>query len=262
MGFSRKTVRRATLGLLLGSFLLLLGACTTAPGGKAATPSSPTAPETRTVVIGIDPQDMVLNPATHTLYAVSDPENSLDGSISVINASTCNSLQASGCADNTPSVQVGNGPGALAVDQATDTVYVVNANSNTVSVINGAICNAQRIAGCSLTPPVIKLPENPVDVAVNQANDTVYVANWGNGSGTTVSVINGKACNAQVTSGCRQVPVQVTVGTGPAGIFMDQSTNTVYAATVAPNGPGPSRSSTERPAMPPPHQAAAESRRQ
>ena len=236
MGFSRGTVRRATLGLLLGSFLLLLGACSTAPGGKATTSSSPTAPETRTVKVGIGLQDMVLNPATHTLYTVSDPEHGFYGSVSVLDASTCNALRASGCTGHTPSVQVGIGPGALDVDQATDTVYVVNSNSNTVSVINGATCNAQRTAGCSRTPPVINLPDNPVDVTVNQANDTVYVANWGNGAGTTVSVIDGKTCNAQVTSGCQQVPAQVTVGIGPAGVFVDQSTSTVYAATVAPSG--------------------------
>ena len=236
MSFSRGTVRRAAPGLLLGSFLLLLGACSTAPGGKATTSSSPSTPETRTVIVGIGPQDMALNPATHTLYAVSDPENGPDGSVSVINASACNALRAAGCAGNTPYVQVGNGPGANAVDQATDTVYEVNSNSNTVSVINGATCNARHTTGCSRTPPVIKLPENPVDVAVNQATDTVYVANWGNGAGTTVSVIDGRICNAQVTSGCKRVPAHVTIGTGPAGVFVDQSTDTVYAATVAPDG--------------------------
>ena len=236
MASSRETVRRVTQGLLLGSCLLLLGACSTAPGGKATTSSSPAASKTKTVIVGINPQDMVLNPATHTLYTVSDPENGTDGSVSVINASTCNALRASGCAANTPYVQVGDSPGAIAVDQATDTVYVVNQNSNTVSVINGATCNAQRTSGCSRTPPVVRLPENPVDIAVNQATDTVYVANWGNGAGTTVSVIDGKTCNAHITSGCKRVPAHVTVGTGPAGVVADQSTNTVYAATVAPSG--------------------------
>ena len=236
MGFSRGTVRRATQGLRLGSLLLLLGACSTAPGGQATTSSSPTAPQTRTVAVGIGPQDMVLNPATHTLYTVSDPEHGFYGSVSVLDASTCNALRASGCQGHTPSVQVGIGPGALAVDQATDTVYVVNSSSNTVSVINGATCNAQRTAGCGRTPLVINLPEYPADVSVNQATGTVYVANWGNGAGTTVSVIDGRTCNAHVASGCQQVPAHVTVGTGPAGVFVDQSTDTVYAATVAPSG--------------------------
>jgi YVTN family beta-propeller protein len=71
---------------------------------------------------------------------------------------------------------------------------------------------------------------------VDQATDTVYVANWGNGTGTTVSVINGRTCNGQVTSGCDQVPAHVTTGIGPAGVFVDQATDTIYAATVAPSG--------------------------
>jgi len=109
------------------------------------------------------------------------------------------------------------------VDQATDTIYVVNSSNNTVSVINGAACSAQH-------------GSDPVDVEVDQATDTVYEANWGNGAGATVSVINGRTCNGQVTSSCDQVPAHVRVGIGPAGIFVDQATDTVYAATVAPSG--------------------------
>ena len=97
--------------------------------------------------MGVNPQNTVLDPATHTLYAHERPENNTDGSVSVLNASTCNALQASGCVSTTPSVQVGNGPVAIAVDQATDTIYVVNSNSNTVSVINGATCNAEQHLG-------------------------------------------------------------------------------------------------------------------
>jgi DNA-binding beta-propeller fold protein YncE len=127
---------------------------------------------------------------------------------------------------------VGSGPVGIAVDQATDTIYVVNSNSNSVSVINGATCNAQHPSGCSHIPPTVTVGSNPVDVQVNQATGTVYVANWGNGAGTTVSVINGRTCNGQIASGCDQVPAQVTIGIGPAGVFVDQATNTVYV----PNG--------------------------
>ena len=186
--------------------------------------------------MGVNPQNAALDPATHTLYVVSDPENNTDGTVSVLNSSTCNGLQASGCVSTTPSVQVGNGPVGIAVDQATDTIYVVNSNSNTVSVINGSTCNAQNSSGCSHTLPAVTLRTSPVDVAVNQATDTVYVANWGNGAGTTVSVIDGRTCNGQVTSGCGRTPARVTIGTGPAGVIVDQATDTVYAATVAPNG--------------------------
>ena len=235
-----RTARRLLCIAVLGSFLALLGACSNgrsnAPGGAAATSSSPSAAQRTTVVVGINPQNAALDTATHTLYVVSDPENNTDGTVSVINASTCNALQASGCVSTTPSLQVGNGPVGIAANQATDTVYVVNSNSNTVSVIDGATCNAQDSSGCSHTPPVVTVGNGPVDVAVNQATDTVYVANWGNGAGTTVSVIDGRVCNGLVTSGCGQPLAAVTIGTGPAGVTVDQSTDTVYAATVASDG--------------------------
>ena len=87
--------------------------------------------------------------------------------------------------------------GNVAVDQATDTIYVTNANDNNVSVIDGASCNAEVTTGCNRTPPTVAVGGQPVDVSVDESTDTVYVANWGNGAGTTVSVIDGAICNAR-----------------------------------------------------------------
>jgi DNA-binding beta-propeller fold protein YncE len=235
MNFSLGTARRAMRGVLAVSLLLLLGACSAASGGGAISSSSPSPAHASTVAVGVDPQDSALDPLTHTLYVESDPENG-PGTVMVLNALTCDSLRTSGCVSNTPYAQVGSGPVGIAVDQATDTIYVVNSNDNTVSVIDGATCNAQHASGCSHIPPSVTVGSNPVDVQVDQATGTVYVANWGNGTGTTVSVINGRTCNGQVTSGCDQVPAHVTIGIGPAGVFVDQATDTVYAATVAPSG--------------------------
>ena len=132
MSLSLKTARRAARGAFIGSLVVILGACSpggsSAPGGSATASSSPSPSQSRTVNVGVNPQNTVLDQATHTLYALSDPENNTDGSVSVLNASTCNALRVSGCVSTTPSVQVGNGPVAIAVDQATDTIYVVNSN--------------------------------------------------------------------------------------------------------------------------------------
>jgi YVTN family beta-propeller protein len=237
---SHGTARRAWCGAILSSLLVLLSACSNSgisgPGGGAATSGSPSAPAPRTVVIGTNPQTAALDPATHTLYADDAPENLTDGEVSVINASTCNARQASGCGINTPEVQVGYRPGTIAVNQVTDTIYVVNSADSTVSVINGATCNAQDTSGCSHRPPTVKVGSNPVDLSVDQATDTVYVANWGSGSGTTVSVIDGRTCNGQVTSGCGQTPATVAIGTAPAGVVVDEPADTVYTGTVAPSG--------------------------
>jgi len=237
---SRGTARRVLRGAILGSLAVLLAACSNSgisgPGGSVGTSGSKSAPQPRTVVIGTNPQTAALDPVTHTLYADDAPENLTDGEVSVINASTCSALQASGCGISTPEVQVGYRPVTIAVDQATDTIYVVNSAENTVSVIDGATCNAQNTSGCSHMPPTVKVGSNPVDLSLDQATDTVYVANWGNGTGTTVSVIDGRTCNGQVTSGCGQTPATVTIGTAPAGVLVDEPADTVYAATVAPSG--------------------------
>jgi YVTN family beta-propeller protein len=245
MSVSRDTARRAIIGALAGSLLVLLAACSSAGGGGTTAASSATgggatsasSPPThaRTFSVGVNPENSVLDPLTHTLYVESDPENG-NGTVTVLNASTCDSLRASGCGRNVPNAPVGAGPVGIAVDQATDTIYVVNSNSNTVSVIDGATCNAQHASGCTHVPPAVAVGSYPVDVQVDQATDTVYVANWGNGNGTTVSVINGKTCNGQVTTSCNRAPAHVTVGTGPAGVLIDQATDTVYTATVAPDG--------------------------
>ena len=239
MNLPPRAVRRALCGLLLGPLVVLLGACGPSGSGAAAgsaTNSKPSGPHSRTVPVGVNPQNSALDQATQTLYVVSDPEDNTHGTVTVLNALTCNLLRASGCASTAPSVAVADGPVAIAVDQITDTIYVVNSDSNTVSVINGATCNARDISGCGHLPPVVRVGNNPVDVAVNQETDTAYVANWGNGTGTTVSVIDGSSCNGRVASGCGQLPAAVTIGTGPAGVVVDQSTDTVYAATVGAGG--------------------------
>jgi DNA-binding beta-propeller fold protein YncE len=239
MNLSLRTARRALCGAFLGFLLVLLGACgnngSGTPGSGVSTAKASEL-KSRTVNLGVNPQNTVLDPATHTLYAISDPENNAVGTVSVLNTSKCNALHASGCTTTAPSVQVGKGPVAIALDQGTDTIYVVNSSSNTVSVISGATCDALNTSGCSRTPPAVKAGNNPVDVTVDQATGTVYVADWGNGAGTTVSVIDGRTCDATITSGCEQIRATIKIGAAPAGVVADQSNDTVYAATVAPNG--------------------------
>lgn len=190
------------------------------------------------VPVGALPSNSALDPATHTLYVT----NYYGNTVSVLDAATCNALNAWGCSRTPPTVQVGNGPFGLAVDQATDTVYVANYNSNTVSVIDGATCNAENTSGCNETPPAVMVGSGPVALDVNEQTDSVYVANLGNGAEygleTKVSVIDGQTCNGQVTSGCGHRPPTVRVASGPEGVIVDQSTDTVYTGSENPNGAG------------------------
>ncbi len=229
MSLSLGTARRAMWGALAGSLLVLLGACSTASGGGVTSSSSPSPAHRSTVVVGVNPQDSALDPLTHTLYIESDPENGNLGTVTVLNASTCDSLRTSSCVSNTPYAQVGSGPVGIAVDQATDTIYVVNSNNNTVSVIDGATCNATMTSGCGKKPPSVTLGQGSVNYnvafAIDQANRTLYVANW---AGNTLSMIDKASCNAAVTSGCAQTPHVARVGRGPDGIAVNPATQTVY----------------------------------
>jgi DNA-binding beta-propeller fold protein YncE len=230
---SRLIRMRPTPRLLAGVVVALL-AVAAGVGLAARTRSAPparSASSSQDVVApaGLGPQGTVLDPLTHTLYVADGAENT----VSVIDAAACNAKVTSGCARKQPAtVLVGTFPTAIDVDVATDTIYVANSNDNTVSVINGSTCNAENTSVC-IAADTVNVGVNPVDLRVNQTTNTVYVANLGYGTGTTVSVIDGKTCNGPDSSGCAKAPASVTIGTGPTGVIVDPSTDTIYVATVA-----------------------------
>jgi YVTN family beta-propeller protein len=127
-------------------------------------------------------------------------------------------------------VTVGNAsnPEGLAVNQATDTIYVVNTGDDTVSVINGAICNATVTSGCGQTPAHVTVGRQGFGfAAVDPATDLVYVTNY---LDDTVSVINSATCNGTITSGCGRTPPTIPAGANPAGLAVNLADHTVYAA--------------------------------
>jgi len=187
--------------------------------------------------VGGEPGGVAVDEATDTLYVAN-----LQGStVWVIDGATCNATDQQGCSRPPATVAVGNGPYALAVDEATDTVYVTNPSAagsgDTVSVINGATCNAATQSGCRQSPATITVGTAPLGIAVNPTTNTVYVTaagenafTDGSGLGDTVSVINGASCDGADTSGCGRSPAQVTVGAAPWGIAVDSSTNSIFVA--------------------------------
>jgi len=189
---------------------------------------------------------IAVDPVTDTLYVATAPDVGPQGlgkpgTVSVFNGATCNASTATGCGQAPHTIPVRFGPAALAVDTASDTLYVANSAQkdtplagNTVSVIDGATCNATKTTGCGNPPATITVGPaftTPISVAVDQAADTIYVADLQNGEGSgTVSVINGATCNATTTTGCGHTPPAVTVGFGPAGIAFDP-VNRIVAVT-------------------------------
>ncbi len=109
----------------------------------------------------------------------------------------------------TGTITTGTYPAAVAVNPVTDKVYVANANSNSVTVIDGAT---------NAVASTVPVGTNPAAVAVNPVTDEVYVANFGS---NTVTVIDG-ATNAVAST--------VAVGTNPEAVAVNPVTDQVYVA--------------------------------
>jgi DNA-binding beta-propeller fold protein YncE len=144
------------------------------------------------------PAALDIDVATDTIYAANAGSGN-GNTVSVIDGATCNGTDGSGCGRAPHIITVGSGAFWAAVDQASDTVYVANNNDGTVSVIDGARCNAQVTAGCGGRWPTVPTGANPQFVAVDPSSGTVFAVNQGD---NTLSAINTRTCNGAVTSGC------------------------------------------------------------
>ena len=231
-----RTVRAA---MLVASVLVLLGGCansgvragSTSPSGSSSATASPTTARSGIVdgaAVGANPQFAAQDQKTETLYVT----NTGSATVSVINMARCNSRNLSGCARNWPVVAVGRVPLGIAVDEATDTIYVANASGGTVSVIDGATCNAGDTPGCAQKPTTVRVGTFDDAVAVDPATNMVFVTNQDAQPGT-VSVIDGNSCTGSHPSGCAHQPfTTIKVGGGPSGIAVNPVTNTIYVANT------------------------------
>jgi YVTN family beta-propeller protein len=184
------------------------------------------------VTVGNGALAVAINQATETIYVANRDDNT----VSIIDGRTCNGSDTAGCGQNWPTVTVGDSPQALGVNKVTNTVYVTNTGDDTVSVINGATCNAADTTGCGQTPPTVAVGAGPRALGVNEATDTIYVGNRFDG---TVSVVDGRRCNGTASSGCGQTLATVAIGSSSANglavgrsIAIDQAADTVYVTSV------------------------------
>ncbi len=109
-------------------------------------------------------------------------------------------------------VQVGAYPTALAVNAATNKIYVVNQHGNSVTVIDG-VTNQTASVATGLRPQAL---------AVNQATNKIYVANL---NAATVTVIDGTN-NHTAT---------VNTGIAPTAVAVNSVTNRIYVANYQSN---------------------------
>src|SRR4051794_5303630 len=178
-----------------------------------------------TVTVGNTPIGLALDPGTGTLYAA----NLGDRTVSVLDASRCNAVDASGCGRAAvAAVPVDADPLGLAIDPLTHTVYVGNGAGDTLPVIDGRRCNRAVSSGCVGPVAYAQAGPGPEDPVVDPPTRTLYVPGHGDDDGTTVSVIDMRACNGQSTVGCGRTPPVLTAGNGFAQAAVDAATHTVY----------------------------------
>ena len=182
---------------------------------------------------------MAVNPRTHTIYVTNG--NAVDGpnaggdTVSVVDTRRCHSGDVSRCHGPWPTIVVGNRtpddlPSGVAVDVATDTVYVANLGANSVSVFDGATCNAVVTSGCGQVPAEVPVGAGPLALTIDPISDTVYVAN---SSATSVSMLDTRRCNAAHLSGCpTTAPPAVDVAANPFNVDTDERSHTAYVTTI------------------------------
>ena len=183
----------------------LLGACAC---GSACAQALTSVPPLGTL---ISDRGIVLNAAAHKIYAVDQAH----GAVVVINSRT-------GVAR---SIATGTHPDAIAVNNATNRIYVVNSGAGNVSVIDGAV---DQVTG------TIKTDRRPYYIAVNEATNKAYVSNTFSKVMTVLDLSTG-------------APSDWPIGSGDA-VAVDSKNDQVYLLGYE---DPTSASSTERPAKSP-----------
>jgi len=170
---------------------------------------------------GQDPIGVVDDASTSTLYVVNGGSNTL----ALINVSKCNATNHSDCSTPETLVPVPGGPEFLALDSATQTVYIADTNSGTVSVLDARACNARSTSGCTRPLGSVSAGAGAFPIAVDEATDTIYV-----GTNQGVTVIDGSICNGSDLSGCVRQPSTIPLSNEPAGIAVDDAHHTIYVS--------------------------------
>ena len=187
-----------------------------------ATDTSGCAKSPARVKTGSDPGTVAADSATHTVYV----PNGADGTLSLIEARTCNGADTSGCGTKPATVKVGPSPRGVAVDADTGTAYLTRGDSTTVSVIDTRTCNATAAGGCQLRR---FRSGGQGEIAFDPLTRTAYLTDY---YGDAVTLLDTAACNATVREGCKRKPRRVRTGILPVGLALDRHTRTLYVASL------------------------------
>ncbi len=161
--------------------------------------------KTATVTVGLNPTVLAVNPVTNKIYIVNTNPDLTQPYVNNNGGRTGSVTVIDGATNSTTTVSVGACPCAIAVNPATNKIYVANRDSNTVTVIEGATNSTTTVS----------VGSGPDAVAVNPATNKIYVANR---DSNTMTVIDG-ADNSTAT---------VNAGSYPFAIAVNSATNKVY----------------------------------
>jgi len=151
---------------------------------------------------------------------------------------------------NLPNLAQGFTAQGVAVDSATNTIYVASIGpsetgiSGSIAVFDGSKCNPSRASRC---PPIATITEaggGPSWLVFDPSSSTLYAASQLTPNfeeDNTLRVFNTTTCNARNTSGCGQPPAATlsmpgrlynqTTALGPwvnGAIVLDSSAHTLY----------------------------------
>jgi DNA-binding beta-propeller fold protein YncE len=170
------------------------------------------------------PATLAVNPRTGTVYAVYARSDQL----SVINGRICNATDLSGCGRAATTVPLGGQArnGALAVDPATDTIYVGTQDGDLL-VIDGRTCNGTDVRGCGKVLATVPVAGPASGIAVDQAAGTLYVTSPYPGA---VTVVSTRTCSARDVAGCAAPLLITRGGADPLTPSGDPASHTLYLA--------------------------------
>jgi YVTN family beta-propeller protein len=128
-------------------------------------------------------------------------------------------------AKSSTTITVGYQPAGVAVDSATNRIYVANGYDATVSVINGA---TNQVIKTIPVPTGTPVGTGAVGVAINQVHNRIYVTNYA--SNGQLIVIDGNPETVMTTVALHQ--------SDPLDVAVNPTTNVVYVANQNGNAEG------------------------
>ena len=165
---------------------------------------------------------------TQTIYQpLGSPPETL-GSVAILDATTCNAANVSGCGNVLREIPVGNIPFWVLIDPTTKTAYVESENNNAIAVINTATCNAHTLAGCPTVPPALATGLDPtINIVINPATHTLYSQSQDT---NRLWVLDTSKCNERRHPDARILRQPRQSALAPIGGVVSAQTGTLYVS--------------------------------